>query len=295
MFDPPEYLTTKELADLLRTRERKIYDLAASGEIPCTRATGKLLFPKSSVMHWLQSNQVGLQSTMIDKPAPNVFLGSHDPLLFWALQASNCGIATIFDGSVAGLNSFVSGKGLASGMHIYEPATNSWNKNTVHEATMQQSVVLTKFCTRTRGILFSLEKHNRPKDIRDIQNLSFVQRQPLSGAQLLLDHHLNYHDIKSAHINYTDLAHNETDAALGVVNGRADIAIGLQCMAIQFQLGFVPIVHEEFDLLVDRQAWFESGFQTFWKFCQTKEFLNRAETMPGYDISSFGKIRYNSQ
>jgi len=29
-----EYLTTKELAQLLRIKERKVYDLAASGELP---------------------------------------------------------------------------------------------------------------------------------------------------------------------------------------------------------------------------------------------------------------------
>ena len=40
------FLTTKELAQLLRLGERKIYDLAANGDIPCVRAVGKLLFPK---------------------------------------------------------------------------------------------------------------------------------------------------------------------------------------------------------------------------------------------------------
>ena len=44
-----QYLTTKELAELLRLKERKVYDLAAAGEVPCTRATGKLLFPRDAV------------------------------------------------------------------------------------------------------------------------------------------------------------------------------------------------------------------------------------------------------
>jgi len=33
-----EYLTTKELAELLRIKERKVYDLAASGAVPCSKA-----------------------------------------------------------------------------------------------------------------------------------------------------------------------------------------------------------------------------------------------------------------
>ncbi len=43
------YLTTKEVADLLRLKERKVYDLVAEGGIPCVRATGKLLFPRDLV------------------------------------------------------------------------------------------------------------------------------------------------------------------------------------------------------------------------------------------------------
>ncbi|HIC80349.1 MAG TPA: DNA-binding protein, partial [Kiloniellaceae bacterium] len=42
----PAFLTTKEVAELLRVKERKVYDLSAEGEIPCRRVTGKLLFPR---------------------------------------------------------------------------------------------------------------------------------------------------------------------------------------------------------------------------------------------------------
>jgi hypothetical protein len=40
------YLTTRELASLLRITERKVYDPAATGKVPCSRAMGKLLFPR---------------------------------------------------------------------------------------------------------------------------------------------------------------------------------------------------------------------------------------------------------
>ncbi|MEP3304507.1 MAG: helix-turn-helix domain-containing protein, partial [Roseibium sp.] len=46
--DLPRYLTTRELADLIRVKERKVYDLAATGDVPHSRATGKLLFPRDA-------------------------------------------------------------------------------------------------------------------------------------------------------------------------------------------------------------------------------------------------------
>ena len=49
----PEFLTTREVAALLRVKERKVYDLAAAGAIPCRRVTGKLLFPRTEIEAWL--------------------------------------------------------------------------------------------------------------------------------------------------------------------------------------------------------------------------------------------------
>ena len=52
----PAYLTTKEVADLLRVKERKVYDLAAAGEIPHRRITGKLLFPHTEIIAWIEGS-----------------------------------------------------------------------------------------------------------------------------------------------------------------------------------------------------------------------------------------------
>jgi len=46
----PAYLTTAEVADYLRLKERKVYDLVSQGVIPCVRVTGKLLFPVSALI-----------------------------------------------------------------------------------------------------------------------------------------------------------------------------------------------------------------------------------------------------
>lgn len=45
----PEFLTVRELAAFLRVKERKVYALAAEGALPCSRATGKLIFPRAAV------------------------------------------------------------------------------------------------------------------------------------------------------------------------------------------------------------------------------------------------------
>src|SRR5699024_1763142 len=87
----PAFLTTKEVAELLRVRERKVYEMAAEGEIPCRRVTGKLLFPRAELDVWLSGG--------VSTPAealPEIVAGSHDPLLEWAIRESGSGLATFF-------------------------------------------------------------------------------------------------------------------------------------------------------------------------------------------------------
>src|SRR6056297_3928252 len=89
-FPDHEYLTVKELADLLRLKERKIYDLAASGAVPCSRVTGKLLFPAADIREWIESAKSGgaPADATGQSARPPIVLGSHDPLLDWAIRQS---------------------------------------------------------------------------------------------------------------------------------------------------------------------------------------------------------------
>ena len=41
----PELLTTDEAADYLRLSERKLYELVAERAVPCSKVTGRWLFP----------------------------------------------------------------------------------------------------------------------------------------------------------------------------------------------------------------------------------------------------------
>jgi excisionase family DNA binding protein len=47
-----QFLTTRELAAMLRVKERKVYELAAKGALPVRRLTGKLLFPRDEIEEW---------------------------------------------------------------------------------------------------------------------------------------------------------------------------------------------------------------------------------------------------
>ncbi len=288
-----EYLTTKEVADLLRIKERKVYDLAASSDIPCTRALGKLLFRRSAIDSWLSHHASG---DGVETPAPpTVFLGSHDPLLEWCLRESRAGIASYVDGSLDGLDRFAQGEGIATGLHVFDPATDQWNVTEVERRFAGQPVVLVEWAWRERGLIVA---SGNPKKIEGVGNLDgqrIVPRQSKAGSQVLFEHLLEDAEVKDSVVNLEHAARTETDAALAVQEGQADAAFGLMAVASQFRLDFIPIIRERFDLLVWRSEWFEQPFQTFLAMTRSDLFAERISHMPGYDVADVGCVHFNGR
>jgi len=290
----PEYLTTRELAALLRIKERKVYDLVAGGKVPYSKTTGKLLFPRAAIDQWLQDSSVGMPATKENYPArPNVFLGSHDPLLDWALRESQGGMATFFDSSIDGLERFERREGSATGLHIYEPGSDSWNVSAVSTRFADDNVVLCHWGTRTRGLIIGDRHADRVTSLKDVRGLRFAPRQEKAGSQRLFVSLLEQHDLGPDSIDVIPAQRTEVDAALSVVESRADFTFGLQSVASQYRLPFIPVVTERFDLLIDRRAWFEPGLQALFLFAGSDAFRERAGELAGYDISDLGTVLFN--
>ena len=284
-----EYLTTRELAELLRIKERKVYDLAASGEVPCSRATGKLLFPRRAIDEWLASNS----NAAAPAPRPLVIVGSHDPLLEWALRESRCGLASYFDSSVDGLQRFAEGAGIATGLHLYDAESASWNRAAVEARFARQRVVLVEWAKRARGIILPAGEAAGVDGLADLAGKKTVPRQSEAGSQVLLEALLAQQSVDPSAIDWARPARSEVDAVVEVVEGRAEATFGLATLASQYRLGFVPVVDECYDILVDRHAWFESTWQDFIAFCSSAEFARHAAEMAGYDVSGRFRVRFN--
>ena len=80
-----DYLTTREVAELLRLGERKIYELVADGAIPVSRATGKLLFPRDLIDAWVRQHvdYRGDIETLTPPPPVVAMPPVTDPALQW--------------------------------------------------------------------------------------------------------------------------------------------------------------------------------------------------------------------
>jgi excisionase family DNA binding protein len=289
-----KYLTTKQVASLLHVKERKIYDLAAAGDIPGTRALGKWLFEREAIDSWLEGHNNSVDQQRRAAP-PNVVLGSHDPLLEWSVRESNSGLASFLDGSLDGLNRFQNAEGIIAGIHIFDPQTDDWNVPAVSNLLETEPAVLVEWAWRERGLIVAAGNPHAIKGIQDLAGKRIATRQQGAGSQVLFEHYLEKHAIGKTDANFVRVARTESDAALAVLEGEADAVFGLKCLARQFRLDFVPVVRERFDLLVWRREWFEPPYQRLMAFTKTREFKRRAETLTGYDVAGLGTVHFNGK
>lgn len=295
-----QFLTTRELAALLRVKERKVYDLAAEGALPVRRVTGKLLFPREEIEEWLAANGAGAKSVRAEpRPAavrPLVIAGGHDPLLEWALRKSRSGIAAFLDGALDGLERAATGGCIAAGLHIPKSGPDAWNVAATAERLSGEPVVLIEWAKRRRGLMFRKEPGWTIGKLADARGLRFQSRQPEAGSELVLSLLLEQENISRDDLQLIPaIERSETDLAAAIAAGRADVGLGIEASARQFQLEFASLVIERFDLVVWRKAYFDPPFQKLMRFCASEAFRDRARTLGGYDVSQFGAVHFNAE
>lgn len=290
------FLTTREVADLLRLKERKIYDLAGSGEIPCVRVTGKLLFPRAMIETWLMQNVEYSGSVSQLTPHPNICVGSHDPLLEWALREADTGLAVNFGGSLDGLERMQQGEAVVAGIHLREDGEGdaSYNIANTRQYLGAQPVVLIEWARRQQGLIVPAGNPRDLTTIVDLKGCTIIGRQHKAGSFLLLQHLIESAGLKLDDFNFfIPDARTENDVAATVADGQADAGLGIAAVARQYRLDFIPLTEERFDLMIWRSGYFEKPIQALLKFATTDRFKEKAAGLD-YDITGLGRVHYNA-
>lgn len=291
------YLNTDEAAAYLRVKMRKLYELAAAGDIPCSKVTGKWLFPRAALDRWVDSG-LARPEGFSDVPAPAIVGGSTDPLLEWAVRQSGSGLASLPEGSEAGLRRLAADEVAIAAIHMHRETDDDEGANlgAVRAVPGLHDVVVIGFVRREQGIVTASGNPLGLGSVADAvaAGARAVLRQPGAGAQLLLARLL-----VQASVDIDDLvvagapAPTGQDLALAIRAGAADWGISTRAVAETHGLGFVPVVWETFDLALRRRTHFEPGVQALMHFLAEPTFRERAAALGGYDTSETGTVRLN--
>jgi putative molybdopterin biosynthesis protein len=290
-----ELLTSAETADYLRLKERKLYELVATGAVPCTKVTGRWLFPKAELDRWIAAALAQPVGLMPAEP-PRIIGGSHDPLLEWALRESGSALATLPEGSERGLERFLAGEVVAAAIHLHtlEGTGTDANVEAVRRSVQTHDAVLIAFVRREQGFVVA---HGNPLDLSAIadvveRRVRLALRPKGAGAQLLLLALLHRAGAPFEAIAHGPVCPTGPDIAQAIRAGHADCGIATRSVANAAGLGFVPIMWEDFDLLLHQRDYFRAPMQAFFRFLSSSEFKARAHEAGGYDVSRGGQVRF---
>jgi excisionase family DNA binding protein len=291
----PELMTTREVADYLRLKERKIYELVRGGHIPCARLSGKLLFPKQAIDGWVLRH-TDFAGPELPKPPP-VIAGSHDPLLEWAARESGSGLALLAGGSADGVRRLAASQAVLAGLHILDPETGEYNIASIRQPAGIGDVVLIEWAEREQGLVLPAGNRLGITGLADLaaKRLRVAQRQQGAGAQTLLLHLLARAGIRLDELSLVAPPMlTETDLAAAVLDGKADCGLAVRAVANQFRLDFLPLHRERFDLAMRRRDYFEPPVQALLRFARSSAFRERAAALGGYDVAATGRVVYNA-
>lgn len=291
-----DLLTTAEAAAYLRLKERKLYDLVAAGMIPCSKVTGRWLFPRAELDRWVAASLAMPEGVARAEPPPIVG-GSHDPLLEWALRESRCGLASLAEGSEAGLARLAKGEVVAAAIHLHALGDPAADENPRVAAALPGlgDIVLIGLVEREQGLLVAPGNPLGLSDIAEVKakGARLAVRPRGAGAQLLL-----LALIAAAGLDTGDLAlaadpcPTGADVAQAIRSERADCGIATRAVAAAAGLGFVPLLWERFDLALRQRDYFRPPLQALLRLVASEAFAARARELSGYRTEEAGRVRY---
>ena len=292
-----EMMTTKEVAEYLNLNEKKVYALIKQGKVPCTKTTGKWVFPRRLIDRWIVEDV--LQHRKPPEEIANIVVtGSHD--LSIDLLASELNerypeliLLSAHLGSTGGLTALRRGRCHMAGAHLLHPETQEYNLPYLPEYLPGLETVVVSFVHREQGLMV---QPGNPLSISGFEDLlrpevRFINRQEGAGTRILLDHHLGKLGIAGARIRgYDHPVSTHTEVAAAVRSSRADVGLGVRAASLAFGLDFVPIAKERFDLIVPKALFYTETVQKVLELIRSETFVRRVEQMGGYDVHDSGKV-----
>jgi len=302
-----EMMNTKEVAHYLGVHEKQVYALIKSKRIPSTRVTGKWIFPKPLIDEWIELNaKKGLgQAKEKSGRIGGALLasGSNDPILdilhthmrktypeFYIFSANT--------GSSDGLKALNMGYTDIAWSHLFDPKTGEYNIPFLPAYLPNLKPIVVNLFYRELGFVVAPKNPFKIHGFDDLtqKGIRFINRQKGAGTRVLLDHHLKTLRISPSKIQgYENEVYTHLEVGLSILSKEADVGIATVAISKLLGLHFVPITGESFDMILDKETFFEKGVQAFIEILSSETFHARVSRLGSYDFKNSGKILYSKQ
>ena len=228
-----------------------------------------------------------------------VAIGSHDPLLdeladMLHLADGSTWMSSSHVGSMGGIMAMRRGETHIAGVHLLDEADGSYNTAFIRRYFPQGGVRLVECVGRSQGLMLPKGNPLGISSIGDLtrEGLRYVNRQKGSGTRILIDYLCKKQGIDTSKIyGYEREEFTHTSVAAQIVSGTADAGMGIYSAAKLYDLDFLPICMEQYDLLIPDYAWDTPMVRRLIEVLQSEEFKKRISALGGYELHNPGKVR----
>ena len=298
-----EFLTTKEVSDLLHINEKKVYTLVQAGKIPGTKITGKWLFPRGELQDYLRKNArktvEGISAEFARARQVILLSGSDDPVIsmmqgIFHSKHPDISLYSSSVGSGEGLQLLKDGFCHIALSHLYHPEEDDYNFPFIRELfDNPDNIVVVNLFYRNIGFISHDPEVTSFHDIIK-RNLRFINRQAKSGIRNQVDHIIAEEGLDTKEITgYENEAYTHFDVAYHILSGQADAGIATETIAHNTSLSFHKLFQERFDMVIYTYTFFNRPIQTLVEFIRSEVFLDILKNMKGYDSRETGRVLYS--
>jgi molybdopterin molybdotransferase/putative molybdopterin biosynthesis protein len=195
-------------------------------------------------------------------------------------------------GSTAALAALGRGEVHVAGLHVVDPRSGESNVPFVRQHLKGQDVTLVTFAAWEAGLLVAPGNPRRIRAVADLgrRDVRLVNREPGSGARLLLDQKLRAAGLLPAKVRgYDDVVGSHLEVGRRVAEGHADAGVGVEAIGRLLGLHFVPLQTERYDLVIPTPLLDSPGVARLLDALVSRAVRAEVEALGGYDTSETGR------
>ena len=196
-------------------------------------------------------------------------------------------------GSMGGIMAIRRGEAHAAGCHLLDTTDGTYNRSFIKKYFPKGDVKLIRCVGRQQGLMVAKGNPLNIQKFADIagENVRYVNRKKGSGTRILTDYLCRQEGLDTSAIygyDREELTH--TSVAAQIVSASADAGMGIYSAAKLYDLDFIPICIEEYDLIIPDHAWQTPMVQQLIATLKSDAFREKVLSLGGYTLENPGEI-----
>lgn len=225
-----------------------------------------------------------------------VVIGSHDLILDiikdqMLLNENKVYLSSTHVGSLSGLLALKNKETHLAPSHLLDEKSGVYNIPIIKEIFKDEEMVIIKGVKRLQGFIVQKGNPLKIKNINDIKNYRYINRQKGAGTRVLFDYLLKKNNIDKNKINgYEHEVKTHMAVSMAIKHFDADVGMGVYSASKALDLDFIECSFEEYDFVTYKKYLDLPIIRMFIKALKNEQFHQKLDKLGGYNYDKCGEI-----